>query len=154
MDSFAYFVRPLLIYDDKCSSCLKFAKYVNILSHGWIQIAGHYYSKISLETKKKIFPTNYDSTKMFWLIYKNTAHGGRSALIPVIKEIFRGLVKIIYDKNDKLKHQPDLKDNEGYLDPIACNYKDHLQCMSTTNTLKRLMNMMQNSRRVTFGNSV
>ena len=150
MDSFAYFDRPLLIYDDKCSSCLKFAKYVNILSHGWIQIAGHYYSKISFETKKKIFPTNYDSTKMFWLIYKNTAYGGRSALIPVIKEIFRGLVKTINDKNDKLKHQPDLIDNEGYLDPITCNYKDHLQCISTTNTLKRLISMMQNSNRVTF----
>jgi len=87
---------------------------------------------------------------MFWLIYKNTAYGGRSALIPVIKEIFRGLVKTINDKNDKLKHQPDLIDNEGYLDPITCNYKDQLQCMSTTNTLKRLINMMQNSRRVTF----
>ena len=150
MDSFAYFDRPLLIYDDKCSSCLKFAKYVNILSHGWIQIAGHYYSKISFETKKKIFPTNYDSTKMFWLIYKNTAYGGRSALIPVLGEIVRGLVKIINDKDGKLNHQLDLKGSQGYLDPITCNYKDHLQCMSTINTLKRLMNMMQNSHRITF----
>ncbi len=150
MDSSAYFDRPLLIFDDKCSSCLKFAIYVNILSHGWIQIAGHYYSKEALETKKMIFPTNYDSTKMFWLIYKNTAYGARSALIPVIKEIVRGLVKSINDKDNKLKNQIKLKGNEGNLDTITCNYKDRLQCMSTTNTLKRLFNMMQNSSKVTF----
>jgi hypothetical protein len=150
MDSFASFDRPLLIFDDKCSSCWKFAKYVNILSQGWIQIAGHYYSKVAFETKKMIFPTNYDSTKMFWLIYKNTAYGGRSALFPVIKEIVRGLVKSITNKDDKLKYQTNLKDNQGYLDPITCNYKDHLQCMSTTNTLKRLINMIQNSSKITF----
>jgi hypothetical protein len=151
MNSFVYFDRPLLIFDDKCSSCFKFAKYVNIMSQGWIKIAGHYYSKIALETKKMIFPTNYDSTKMFWLIYKNTAYGGRSALTPVIKEIVRGLVKNIIDKDNKLKHQTNLKDNEEeHLDPITCNYKDHLQCISTTNTLKRLISMMQNSNRVTF----
>lgn len=150
MDSSVYFDRPLLIFDDKCSSCLKFAKYVNILSHGWIQIAGHYYSTIALETKKMIFPTKYDSTTMFWLIYKNTAYGARSALIPVVKEIVRGLVKSIVEKDNKQKYQAKLKDNEGNLDTITCNYKDHLQCMSTTNTLKRLINMMQNSSRVTF----
>jgi hypothetical protein len=87
---------------------------------------------------------------MFWLIYKNTAYGGRSALIPVIKEIVRGLVKSLIDKDDKLKHQTNLKDNEQHLDPITCNYKDHLQCISTTSTLKRLISMLQNSNRVTF----
>ena len=148
MDSFAYFDRPLLIFDDKCSSCLKFARYVNILSHGWIQIAGHYYSTKALETKKMIFPTNYDSTKMFWLIYKKTAYGARSALIPVVKEIVRGLLKSINDKDNK--NHIKVKGNEGNLDTITCNYKDRLQCMSTTSTLKRLINMMQNSSRVTF----
>jgi hypothetical protein len=87
---------------------------------------------------------------MFWLIYKNTAYGARSALIPVVKEIVRGLVKSVIDKDNKQKYQAKLKDNEGNLDTITCNYKDHLQCMSTTNTLKRLINMMQNSSRVTF----
>jgi hypothetical protein len=148
MDSFAYFDRPLLIFDDKCSSCLKFARYVNMLSHGWIQIAGHYYSKKALETKKMIFPANYDSTKMFWLIYKNTAYGARSALIPVLKEIVKGLLKSINEKDNK--NYIKVKGNEGNLDTIACNYKDRLQCMSTTNTLKRLINMMQNSSRVNF----
>jgi hypothetical protein len=118
------------------------------LSHGWIQIAGHYYSKKALETKKMIFPTNYDSTQMFWLIYKNTAYGARSALIPVLKEIVRGLLKSINDKDNK--NHIKVKGNEGNLDTITCNYKDRLQCMSTTSTLKRLINMMQNSSRVTF----
>jgi len=46
------FAQPLLIYDDKCSSCEKFAKTVAKISREWIQIAGHYYSQEAINTKK------------------------------------------------------------------------------------------------------
>ena len=74
------FAQPLLIYDDKCSSCEKFAKTVAKISREWIQIAGHYYSQEAINTKKMIFPINYDATEMFWLINKKGAFGARSGL--------------------------------------------------------------------------
>ena len=32
------FEHPILIYDDKCSSCYKFALLIHSLSNGWIRI--------------------------------------------------------------------------------------------------------------------
>ena len=93
MDLSSYFSIPLLIYDDKCSSCTKFAKFANTLSRGRIRIAGHYYSEEAIEAKKLVFPIKYDSTKMFWLINKKGAYGARSGLIQVIKEIVIGWFK-------------------------------------------------------------
>jgi hypothetical protein len=52
MDLAHTFSRPLLIYDDKCSSCTKFAKTANILSRGWIRTVEHYYSEEASKLKK------------------------------------------------------------------------------------------------------
>ena len=87
------FSRPLLIYDDRCSSCWRFAFWARRLSGGWIRLAGHYYSPEATKVKRFIFPDDYDPTKMFWLINKNGAFGARSALMEVFKEIIRGLFK-------------------------------------------------------------
>ena len=57
------FSQPLLIYDDKCSSCIKFAKAVDLVSKGWIRTAGHYYSMEADEVKKLVFPSDYNATK-------------------------------------------------------------------------------------------
>ena len=88
------FSRPLLIYDDKCSSCGKFAQIASILSRGWIRTAGHYYSQEAKNARKLVFPPDYDPTKMFWLINENGAFGARSGLLPVIKEIIKGIFKV------------------------------------------------------------
>src|SRR5688500_11555241 len=93
MDLSSRFSIPLLIYDDKCSSCTKFAKTANTLSRGRIRIAGHYYSKEAIEAKKMVFPTDYDPTKMFWLINKKGAYGARLGLLQVVKEIVIGWFK-------------------------------------------------------------
>jgi hypothetical protein len=81
------FKRPLLIYDDQCYSCARFAKVISILSRGWIRTAGHYYSPEATEAKEMIFPADYGATKMFWLVNKSGAHDARSGLLPLIKEI-------------------------------------------------------------------
>ncbi|MDQ3848692.1 MAG: hypothetical protein M3261_07025, partial [Thermoproteota archaeon] len=81
------FKRPLLIYGDQCYSCAKFAKVISILSRGWIRTASHYYSPVAMEAKEMIFPADYDATKMFWPVNKSGAHGARSGLLPLIKEI-------------------------------------------------------------------
>ncbi|HKG87981.1 MAG TPA: hypothetical protein VKA95_06615 [Nitrososphaeraceae archaeon] len=131
------FSRPLLIYDDKCSSCGKFAKAASILSRGWIRTAGHYFSEEAKNAKKLVFPADYDPTKMFWLINENGAYGARSGLLPVMKEIIIGIFK--GEKN---------LDNYD----IACEYSKEMSCMSTKNTIKRVINMMQNSGKFAFQN--
>jgi hypothetical protein len=131
------FSRPLLIYDDKCSSCGKFAKAASILSRGWIRTAGHYFSEEAKNAKKLVFPADYDPTKMFWLINENGAYGARSGLLPVMKEIIIGIFK--GEKN---------LDNYG----IVCEYSKEMSCMSTKNIIKRFINMMQNSSKFAFEN--
>jgi hypothetical protein len=136
------FSRPLLIYDDKCSSCTKFAKTANILSRGWIRTAGHYYSQEAIKATKLVFPPNFDATKMFWLINKDGAYGARSGLLPVIKEILSGNFKQLRKKEEEEKQ-------DDYIN--ACEYNGQVSCMSTTiGTIKRILNMMRNGRRFYF----
>jgi hypothetical protein len=136
------FARPLLIYDDKCSSCTKFAKATSIVSRGWIRLAGHYYSDEAMQAKKIIFPADYDSTRMFWLINENGAYGARSGLIQVVKEIIIGLYKGKGVKNDR-------NYNKNHV--VSCKYKDQVMpCGSTENTVKRIVNMIRSSGRFSF----
>lgn len=127
------FSRPLLIYDDICSSCGKFAKMVNIISRGWIRIAGHHYSKEASEAKQVIFPKGYDATKMFWLINSKGAFGARAGLIPVVKEVLLGL--LVHNESPHL-HTGAIKD--------ACNVQSS-SCMSTKGLISRIMNMFRTS---------
>ena len=135
------FSQPLLIYDDKCSSCTKFAKAVNLVSKGWIRTAGHYYSKEADEARKLVFPSGYNATKMFWLINSQGAYGARSGLIPVIKEIIlvnigKRKIKDCHQNQDKYR--------------ITCDYSRELSCMSTKSTLKRFIDMMLHGTRFYF----
>ena len=97
-----------------------------MLSRGWIRAAGHYYSQVAKETKEMIFPTDYDATKMFWLINRSGAHGARSGLLPLAKEILVG----IFRGNGKVS------------DIIAaCEYDDktnNMSCYTLTDVLKRI----------------
>ena len=83
---------PVLIYDDKCSSCTVFAKYAFKYSRGQINCIGHY-SKEGEKLKKTIFPPNYNETEMFWMITSNNAYGGRSGLLPLLGFIIRSIFK-------------------------------------------------------------
>ena len=140
------FSRPWLIYDDKCSSCTKFARAAAALSRGWIRTGGHYYSQEVIEVKKIIFPADYDPTKMFWLINKKGAYGARLGLVQVAKEIISGLFK------RKVKNYINNSGNDiNYI--LACDYKNQtMSCRSAENILKRIINMMRNSDRFEFKN--
>jgi hypothetical protein len=132
------FDRPLLIYDDKCYSCTKFAKGVGILSRGWIRIAGHYYSQDAKQAKNVIFPPGYDSTKMFWLVNKNGAYGARSGLPQVVKEIAFGLVAGPSTQSYR----------EG---AVACEYTDEkMSCFTSTNILKRIAKLLSHGATFRF----
>jgi hypothetical protein len=124
------FKRPLLIYDDKCYSCAKFAKVASMLSRGWIRAAGHYYSRAAKETKEMIFPAGYDATKMFWLINRSGAHGARSGLLPLAKEILVGIFR-----------------GSGKINDIeaVCEYDktNNMSCYTLTDVLKRIVGTLR-----------
>ena len=75
---------PIMLYDDKCYLCTKFAKVVNSLAQGKITIIGHY-SKKGEEIRNKILDES--ALDMFWLIDENYANGGRTGIIPLIRAI-------------------------------------------------------------------
>ena len=77
---------PVMIYDDRCYLCAKFARIVNFFARGKLLIVGHY-TDLGLKIKSKIFPDGYDSTKMFWFVNSKTAYGGRAALLPLLSSI-------------------------------------------------------------------
>ncbi len=151
------FSQPLLIYDDKCSSCAKFARTAAKLSRGWIRIAGHYYSQEAIDSKKLIFPPGYDATKMFWLINRKGAYGARLGLIQVVKEIALGIFKSTSNAQHK-KNSKDYNKNSSSSSSSSssngtaedCSYNDKESCMSTKNTLSRVFNMTKNSDKVKF----
>ncbi len=145
------FFQPLLIYDDKCSSCAKFARTAAKLSRGWIRIAGHYYSQEAIDSKKMIFPPGYDATKMFWLINRKGAFGARLGLIQVAKEIVFGILKGTpksQHKNNKKEYNNDSNNTNGLAD--SCGYSDKESCMSTKNTMSRIFTMMKTSGKIKF----
>jgi hypothetical protein len=129
------FQRPLLIYDDKCYSCARFARTASTLSRGWIRIAGHYYSEDAKKAKEMIFPPGYDSTKMFWLVNRNGAYGARSGLLPAAHEIITGL----------------FRGRETKEIVAACEYDGtSMSCYTPTNVFRRLATMLGHGARLPF----
>ena len=75
---------PLMIYDDKCYVCIKFAKLMNFLAKGKLRMIGHY-TEFGGTIREEILED--DALEMFWFIDKKTAYGGRAAILPLIKLI-------------------------------------------------------------------
>jgi hypothetical protein len=91
---------PILIYDDKCYVCTKFAKFVNFLTRGKITLIGHY-TNLGEKLRNEIL----DSTAltMFWFVDGKMAYGGRAALFPLSLAILRrngNKTKEISEKNN------------------------------------------------------
>ena len=77
---------PLMIYDDKCYVCIKFAKLMNFLAKGKLRMIGHY-TEFGKTIREEILEE--DALEMFWFIDKETAYGGRAAIIPLLSAIMR-----------------------------------------------------------------
>lgn len=77
---------PLVLYDNQCYLCVKFAKFVNFLARGRLRIVGHY-----TDLGKKLREDILDSSalEMFWYVDGKTAYGGRAGLLPLISAIIR-----------------------------------------------------------------
>ena len=76
---------PIVLFDDQCYVCIKFATIVNFLARGKITMTGHY-SNFGIKIRDEILDES--ALEMFWFIDEKRANGGRAALLPVIKAIF------------------------------------------------------------------
>jgi hypothetical protein len=75
---------PIVLFDDLCYLCTKFANIVNFLSKDKLTIIGHY----SIQGEKIRDQILDDSAlEMFWLIDEKIAYGGRAAIVPLIRAI-------------------------------------------------------------------
>ena len=77
---------PLMVYDDKCYVCIKFAKLMNFIAKGKLRMIGHY-TELGGEIREEILED--DALEMFWFIDKEIAYGGRAAIIPLLSAILR-----------------------------------------------------------------
>ena len=153
LSSIPPFSRPLLIYDDRCASCRRFALWVRKLSGGSICLAGHYSSRNAMKIKKEIFPDNYDPTKMFWLINKKGAFGGRFGLWETLKEIIRSKMTTGIENsflNDRVRCLPaDSDDGDGVtiIKNNSCSHLDDHGCASVWDTCARIVGMLMNGEK-------
>jgi hypothetical protein len=75
---------PLVIYDNQCYLCTKFAKVVNFLARGKRLLVGHY-SSLGEKLRNEILDSS--AREMFWFVDEKTAYGGRAALGPLFNAI-------------------------------------------------------------------
>jgi hypothetical protein len=132
-----------MIYDDTCLSCQKFAKIANVISRGWIRIGGHYYSEEAIRTKTAVFPKNYESTKMFWIINSNGAFGGRAGLMPLIKEVLVGLFIHGEHRHERREFNP----IHAEISKDKCVNKTS-SCESIKGTIDRVITLLKSSAKL------
>ena len=82
---------PIVIYDNQCYLCVKFAEIVNKLARGKITFVGHY-SEFGENLRLEILDSS--ALEMFWFVDNKTAYGGRAALMPLLKTILFARKKI------------------------------------------------------------
>jgi predicted DCC family thiol-disulfide oxidoreductase YuxK len=77
-------VAPLVMYDNRCYLCTKFARIVDFAAGKRLLLVGHY-----TDLGEKIRGQILDSSalEMFWFVDGKTAFGGRAAVIPLISAI-------------------------------------------------------------------
>ena len=75
---------PIVLFDNQCYLCMKFAKIVNFFARGKVTIVGHY-SEFGEKIRESILDES--ALEMFWFINQKRAYGGRAALLPLIKSI-------------------------------------------------------------------
>ena len=77
---------PLVLYDNRCYLCVKFAKFVNFLARGRLRIVGHY-TDLGKKLREDILDAS--ALEMFWYVDRKTAYGGRAGLLPLMSAIIR-----------------------------------------------------------------
>ena len=90
--------RPVVIYDNLCTSCTSYAKYVDKITKGRITMIGHYTPE-GENLKAKIFPDNYKGLEMSWFVTDDHAYGGRKGLKHFLKYLLLSSKDEGFEKN-------------------------------------------------------
>ncbi len=91
---------PIVVFDNQCYLCVKFAKFVDFFARGKITMVGHY-SDFGTKIRNEILDES--ALDMFWFIDKKRAYGGRAALFPLVKSMF----------SKKTKNSPTMRIDEN-----------------------------------------
>lgn len=83
--------RPILLYDNDCGVCSRFASIAEKTSKGWVEPVGLFTERGS-RIKSIFFGSDDRPDEMFWLLLGDTGYGGRRGLLPLVREIVRGWV--------------------------------------------------------------
>ena len=75
---------PIILYDNQCYLCAKFARFVSFFAKNKITIIGHY-TKPGKDIRDQILDES--ALDMFWFIDEKIACGGRAGLYPLLKSI-------------------------------------------------------------------
>lgn len=115
---------PLIVYDDNCYLCVKFAKMINLFARGKLPLVGHY-TKLGEQIRNEMLDSS--ALDMFWLIDKKMAFGGRAALIPLMKAILL---------SKKVPSKLSIKEN--------CN----IECKTAKAVFVRSTSLLSNSKKI------
>ena len=83
--------RPVLLYDNDCGICSRFANIARKTSKDWIDPVG-LFTKRGATIKANFFGPRDHPDDMFWLLVGDVGYGGRNGLLPLAREIVRGLI--------------------------------------------------------------
>jgi hypothetical protein len=116
---------PIVLFDDQCYVCIKFATIINFLARNRITMVGHY-SDFGTKIRNEILDES--ALEMFWFIDEKRASGGRAALFPLIKSIF-------FTKAEKSKF--------AQINDICSE-----NCKSTRSVFVRSFSLITNSKKI------
>ena len=116
---------PIVLFDDQCYVCIKFATIINFLARNRITMVGHY-SDFGTKIRNEILDES--ALEMFWFIDEKRASGGRAALFPLIKSIF-------FTKAEKSKF-------------VQINDICSENCKSTRSVFVRSFSLITNSKKI------
>ena len=116
---------PIIVYDNQCYLCVKFAKMIEFLTRGNLTMIGHY-SEFGVKLRKTILGES--ALEMFWLIDEKTAYGGRAALLPLLRAI--------------------ITTNRGNSNKIKVNEKCEQECKTVKAVFIRSASLFSNSKKI------
>ncbi|MFQ5440597.1 MAG: hypothetical protein ACE5DL_03945 [Nitrosopumilaceae archaeon] len=116
---------PIVVFDDLCYLCTKFAKLVNFFANDKLTIIGHY-SNQGQEIRNEILDDS--ALEMFWFIDEKMAYGGRAAIFPLIRAIISSKKKVS--------------------NKIEFNNKCNQDCKTVKSVFIRSASLLSNSRKI------
>ncbi len=118
---------PLVIYDDRCYLCIKFAGLVKLLGGGKMTFTGHY-SGLGEKLRSEVLDSS--ALEMFWFVDETTAYGGRAALLPLLKTIIFG--------------------SKRHLEPVDVQESCKTGCKNVKSVFLRSASLLSNSKTITI----